>query len=545
MPGQNDRRPQLENPTRQVQDLPGCIKYILLVFLLLLLVAEIAAGEFRRLGEGPTLAWLILAFKLLLILGLIILIKVQKNLKCKLTSPNGCTEEEPDPMAGMLFVRVKGTAGGAVFGGYTLEIQKDGDPPIPGIVLYPGGGSSGTVPVIAGELGRINTTLLSDGAYTITLHVHPAGPGPSKSATTSFNLLKVIVYINRVANVPAISMAPVPDNPNPLDPEAELRSGGATVAVGGGMSIAGAAYVYECSGRKIQSYEIRFARVPAPGAEPGQPLQDTAIPALWPVAQRVAPLPLEYTLPDQYAPWTRVGPASTNLINSWKTMTIGASTFYKLNPGSWNSGAAGSGRFSLLLVVEDTAAHRYFDLQRAWIDNQTIRGKIVKFQRLIDPVNKLWDDMPACTDVLLSYGTIRPMGLAWDPVIDEAWWPPVAPNDNFGYYKLEFWKQFEPFPPGPHPLTGNIPARVPALPALPPVAVPTDADADQLAIWDLATLDAGPKPSPYVPPPYPKIYRGESCSYILQLFVTDTSVVNEGSTHYIYHQVPLKIINDL
>jgi hypothetical protein len=31
----------------------------------------------------------------------------------------------------------------------------------------------------------------------------------------------------------------------------------------------------------------------------------------------------------------------------------------------------------------------------------------------------------------------------------------------------------------------------------------------------------------------------------VQLFATDTTVLNESTTHYRYHVVPVKIINDL
>jgi hypothetical protein len=89
-------------------------------------------------------------------------------------------------------------------------------------VSYPGGGASGSTPVINGELGQITTTSLIDGAYEIILTVYPAGPGSPKTCNTSFNLLKVIVYVSRVAKVPAISMAPTVGNPNPFDPAAEL-----------------------------------------------------------------------------------------------------------------------------------------------------------------------------------------------------------------------------------------------------------------------------------------------------------------------------------
>src|SRR6185295_4351013 len=151
------------------------------------------------------------------------------HLECKLISPKGCAEEEADSAAGALFVPVKGIAGGQAFGSYTLEIQRDGDPPIPGIVLYPGGGASGTTPVFsAGELGRINTTLLSDGAYTVTLQVHPAGPGLPKSDTSKFNLLKVTVYINRIANIHSGDQrGSGPGQPQPFRPSrrAALRRG--------------------------------------------------------------------------------------------------------------------------------------------------------------------------------------------------------------------------------------------------------------------------------------------------------------------------------
>lgn len=530
---------------RRTKDLPCLIKYIVLLFLLLLLGAEFAGGEFTRLAG---LAWLILIIKLILIFLLILLLWVQKALVCELTAPTGCTEEQVDAAQGILFVKVMGTASGAAFGHYTLEVKKGAITYPASIVSYPAGG--GAVPVIGGELGTINTTSLSDATYTITLTVYPAGLGSPKSCTITFDLLKVIVYMNRVAGVQAIVL---PDNANPFDPTAELRTDYAvappphdfrTRSLGGSMTIKGAAYIYECAARKIKKYEIRHARVTAPGTEPPQPSKGAPIPATWPGANTV--VLLEYTLADQYQPWTRVGPMATDLVNSWFKWKPGMTEYYKLSAGSWGSGAAGNGRFSLLLTAEDTTAVTYHDIQHIWLDNKPIIGKIVKFQRFNpQPAPGTWQDLPACVDLLVSFGTIRIMGLAWDPVIDEAWWPPVSPNDNFGHYRLDFWRQFEPFPPGPHALTSNIPNRVPALPVAAPVPVPTDADAAELAQWNLTTLDAGPIPSPYSPPPYPKIYRGEACTYILQLFVTDTTIVNEGTTHYVYHQVPVKIVNDL
>lgn len=532
-----NRQTSVEKPPRPGRDIPGCIKYILLLFLILLLVGEIAAGEFSR--EMGWLAWLILIVKLILIIGLVVLIWIQRNLECQITAPTGCTEEEPDPAAGILFVRVMGTASGTVFGHYTLEIAKGAIIYPAALVTYPAGG--GAVRVVAGELGRINTTSLSDGAYTITLRVYPAGAGSPKSCSTSFDLLKATVYMNRIGSVQAISMVPVVNNPNPFDPLAELRMapGFQLVAVGGVVTMKGAAYIYECAARKIKKYEIRYAKVSAPGTEPPQPSKGDPIPATWPGVNTA--VLLEYTVPDQYQPWTRVGPMSTDLVDSWYKVKIGLTEYYKLSAGSWNSGLAGAGRYSLLLTAEDTTGITYHDIQHVWLDNKTIIGRIVKFQRR-NPQTGFWEDIPTCLDLLMSFGTIRVVGLAWDPLIDEAWWPATAPNDNFDYYNLVFWKQFSPVV---SPLTGNIISRVPALPGAPPVLTPTNADAGELAQWDLTQLNADAAvPTPV--DPANKLHRRESCSYSLQLFVTDKSIINDGATtHYTYHEVPVKIINDL
>ena len=530
----NNPRQSDQKPVPQRRDVPGCIKYVLLVFLLILLAAEIGSGEIRfsNLAEMSGLTWLVVLIKLILIAGLIALIFVQRNLKCQLTDPTGCTEETPDPVEGILYVTVKGTAAGTAFGSYQMEVSK-GSITYPGIVEYPGGGSSGTAPVTSGDLGRINTTSLSDGAYTITLTVYPSGWGSSSPCTITFDLLKVIVYINRVGGAPAVVL-PAGNN-NPFDPTAELAISNTPRAIGGTVeSIKGAAYIYQCAMREIKKYEIRYARVTVPGGEPAQPPRGAAIPGTWPVANQVTML--EYTSPDMYQPWTRVGPMATDLINTWNTFTIGSSTYYKLSPGTWNSYAAGSGRFSLLLTAEDTTAITFHDIQHIWLDNQTILGQIVKLQRW-DSNTSAWVDIPACTDLLLSFGKIRVVGLAWDPLIDNAF-PVAAPNDNFDHYDLYFWKQFSP--DVDYVVSGDG-SRVPAMP---PLTTPTPASADELGQWDLTLLDALNMASTVHADN--RLARKEECTYTLELFVTDNTLVNDGgTTHYQYFPVPVKVINDL
>jgi len=524
-------------------DLAHLIKWIVLIILIFLVILQLYSGELEKLARADTFSWIILTIKLILIAVIIILMRVQRCLKCGITEPDACTPEEKDAALGILYIDVKGTATGSYFSHYTLEINKGGSP-VATTVYYPGGGGSGSSPVTNGHLGRIDTTALMDGAYEIVLTVHPYGSGAAKICKKTFTLLKVLAYISRVAGVPALSNVPAPGNPNPFDPDAELSLELAPDyplrSFGGGMAVEGAAYIYECPGRKIKKYAIRHAQVSVPGGEPAQPATDAPVPATF--TGMLNPLPLEYLTPDHYQPWNRVGPAPINLINSWKSITIGTSTYPKLKSQRWNSASAGSGRFSLLLTAEDTGGHLYHDIQHIWLDNLNILGDIIKFQWWNEKTSA-WEDLPKCQDLSMKkHARVRIMGLAWDPVIDEAWWPPAPPNDNFDHYNLKFKKQFGPY----HGLTGDISTRVPALPAAPPVSVPGAADAGELAVWDITTLDGGTAPSPYTPAPDPLIYRGESCTYTLRLYVKDNSIVgHDHDGHEAWDWESVKIINDL
>ncbi len=554
MSTQDVRQPVRKNPDRRVQDLPGCIKYILLLFVILLLLAEIYAGEFRGFPDVSWVILLVLFIKLLLIALLLWLIKVQRTLNCKITAPapGECATEEIDTVKGIQFIRVKGIASGTVFGHYTLAMSG----PYPYTVTYPAGG--GTVPVNNAELGIIDTTAVDNGDYTITLTVFPIGAGASKVCTVNFTLLKIAVYITSAAGVPAV--------PNWFDQDAELVSGMHKVSIGGGIHLEGSAYVYTCLDRKVERYEIRYARVAFPGPGPLQPVFDAPIPADWPASQQVHP-PLVYDA-SKYWPWTKVGPAPMNLINDWITQHFGApspgGTDYPcLSHTGWNSPAAApdpdhlGGRYSLLLIVTDTQAHRYYDMQRIWLDNWPVKCKILRFQRPGAAPNT-WVDIPTCTDILMSWKSLRIIGLAWDALIDSAWpVDPTTPNDNFQDYGLTYLKQFSPAPPdaipiGPafgYPLlspTRRVPDTLTPLPG--PMA--EDINADLLVEWDLISLDAGALPGGQTcetaPPVGNKLYRKCACTYTLTLGVNDKTV-EEGAS-FVHHpsmDVPIKIINDL
>ena len=522
-----------QRPPRRRFDFPFLVKLVLLLFVIGLLLAEIFSGEF---DDAGWVQWLILALKIFLILGLLGLIALQKQLQCEITSPTGCVKEESDIAAGSVFVRVMGTASGAVFGSYTIEVTQDGDPPFAGIVSYPGGGSSGAAPVVNGELGRINTAALVDGAYTVTLTVNPAGFGSPKVCTVTFNLLKVLVLITQVGKVPAISMSPVPDNPNPFDEAAQLRKDFATappppdyqlVSVGGTMSIDGTAYIYGCSGRKITKYEVRYARVTSPpGLDYPQPATLAPIPADWPIGQRI--VLLEYVSPDYYLPWTRIGLAPRNLVNSWGTITFLGTTYYYLKEGKWASGAVPSGRYSLLLTAEDSIGATFHDIQHIWLDNEPVFALITGIQ-----------GVAPCADLSLSQfvGTgMTVEGIAWDRLIDDAF-PDTAPNDNFDRYRLTLTKQGG----GTH-LVGDFGTRV-IVPFRKTGASPTSAEAGDLANFDIAAvIDAGaPGSDPAVDIP-----RGTGCAYYLFLQVWDKTRLNDDTdTHHATSIWPFCITNDI
>lgn len=547
------RNPDQKQPGRQIRDIPGCIKYIILLFLILLLLVEIYAGEFRGFPDVSRFVLLILFFKLLLIILLIILIWVQRSLNAEITSPaeGVCTAEEVDPVGGFLYIKVMGTASGTVFGHYTLELNGTAGW---WSVTYPPGG--GTVPVSSGELGKINTTLLTDGNYTITLRVFPSGAGAPVVRTRNFRLLKAAVYIS--------TMATVSPDPTCFDQAAELKSGSVR-CLGGSMHMTGSAYVYECEDRIIDRYELRWARLAAPGPELAQPALDAADPVgSWPAANIVNSVVYSDD-PTKYNPGTRVGIMPNDLINYWGSIHLGApppggSDYKTLNPTTWNSRGATEtpagkhgGRFSILLYVLDTAGHRYYDLQRVWLDNWTVLCKIVKFQ-IPDGMGG-WTDIPACTDILMSWQKLRIIGLAWDALADNAF-PVAAPNDNFNVYSLSYLKEFVVtgavnipiVATADHPLLADN-VRVPNTLAI----IPADADAELLVEWDLATLDAGPLPvggacdtTPLPAGMENKLYRRCACTYTLSLSVSDNTVTeSDWWLHNPTTSQPIKIVNDL
>jgi hypothetical protein len=532
------------------RDYPHRIKWILLIILLVLIFLELYSGEYKRIYEQAQLwGWLVILIKIILLIGIIILMIVQRSLKCQITDPTGCTEERPDPVKGILYVSVKGSATGGAFGYYTVEIQKDGIS-YPGIVSYPGGTVNGTTKVVNGDLATIDTTALSDAAYIITLRVFPSGSGAAKVCTKTFTLLKVGVWIDSVENI-------LP-SPNIFDEDAKLAIGGIEQSFGGYLTILGSAYIYECSSRKVARVEMRYAPIPSGGSMPMQPANNNPIPADWPVANQLL-APLVYD-PAKYYSWTRIGMAPTYLLNTWGTCKIGGTTYPRLIQHDWNSrnatggSADGGDYFKLLLATEDTGASVYYDTQKIWIDNHRVKARIIAFQR---EVNGAWVSLVHCSDIYLSWKKLRVIGIAWDALINPLY-PATRPNDNFDHYDLTYVKQFVASanaipinPTADKPLLAST-LRVPD-PVVFPLngSIPGVANADLLAEWDLNMLDAGKKPSGVKncpDPPAPdqnKLYRGCECTYTIRLNVHDFTTGTEWSNHNVWDIESVKIINDI
>lgn len=574
-----------EKPTKPNYDLPARIKYILLVLLILLLLAEIWSGEFTKLRDGATISWLILSIKLLLIWLLIWLIRVQRRLICKITSPTGCTEEVINHDIGGLSVEVIGSAKGATFSHYTLEwrqvegqdCQDNSDWSSDGVV-YPGGGGTGGSPVTNGTLGWINTTTWNPGSYEIRVCVYSYISGAQhKCCCIQFDLFKKLVWIERVAINPG---APVLTPPGPFDPDAPIVNGnpdGIVVPVGGCVTIEGSAWVGECNNRKIKCFDLRFAAGFLPGPEQ---------PGFNPGAYTTSLLtgPVCYTPPDESgkrAPWNMVigRELTTKLVKTQIDLFGTPVDVWKLKDYCFDSASklpecpdvhhhCHSGKYTLLLEVEDTLGNMTYDTQHVWFDNKPIHvhftgiGGLEKCSDMA--LSKFLPAGAPCT----SSWPADLMGIVYDEYIDEA--DTTYPSDNFDYYRLYITKQGGPtyqvpitpdlinFSDPSHPKLGRERVGDPGKRCeesisgcSPVVTYPTDPVSDILTKLDLRIFDevcVGSTASPYTPPPGFALKRNTCCGYSFQIYARDKTWSDGWSGGYHHHWSPpwaVCICNDL
>jgi hypothetical protein len=483
-------------------------------------------------------------------------------------TPPTCVNVAPTAACSLAGVTIVGSAGGAGFASYRIEYKPVGSAVWSQAgVFYPDCSPASATPDhvtprFAEPLAFL--TNLEPDEYEVRLTVNATGG--LCFAFTTFSLFRAPVVIDKIGQVDARVVGLHPADPTELLKLVKLGAAATDpeTSVGGLISVVGSADFWGC-GREMTEYILQYLGAPCglgatpqgpPPAPPSPappcadpPQQDAA--AGW--IQVKPPLPFSSIDPD-YPRWYWCWP--TNLpnfvlngkltriwINDICLLTIFPATYHNVRrtaESPWDTRLL-NGRYTVRLRLQHQplgggVIQELYDAATVWLDNRDIQVKITGMAITgggsLDP----------CEELSLSQfsGTTADInGRAWDPLIldtEPSW---LKPNDNFDLYRLRFRKDggaYIPITTG----TSRVPNELPALPAPPN-------DVGVLTAWDIiGALDAGPAPTPYVPPPYPKIYRGERCAYLLHLYATDTTRLSDtGDTHDGDDTWPFCIVNDL
>jgi hypothetical protein len=511
-------------------------------------------------------------------------------LRCHLTNPTACFEEQPILEIQDIGVPVTGDALGAFFGGYTIEWRFVEGEACNGPhgwhsegVVYPGHGPIGSAPVLNGTLGWIKTRLLPARSYEVRICLKSSKPGTAPPCCCIiFNLYKRFAWINRVGaawvggggvydpNAPLV-YPPLPD------PSSHL------VPVGCCVNIHGAAWVGECNDRRIKCFSLRYA----PGFLPG-PTENGFNPGLYTALPGQAPVC--YTPPDEAEKRAQPNELIANdsiLTTHWEQVTIDYSYLFHLPPHTielkeWQlrpqcfdstklpacldqHHTCASGQYTLLLDVEDTQGYHYYDTQHVWFDNKDLHVTLAGL--------KGWEQCQTLSLKKFSGGQpcavpwpVPVMGTVFDESID-AINPPVYPNYNFDFYTLTItrncggpsysvpitrdWVTFDK-----DILTGQIDERKGTV----RVGIPAGVCACDpqlgtphhgvLAAVDMRIFDAvcvGQVPVKYRPQPGFALQRGECCTFTFTLYAQDKTVDENGpgNCHRASASCCIQICNDL
>ena len=492
---------------------------------------------------------------------------------CAITHPTGCVSDEIEPAVNGFGVPVFGTAAGAFFAGYTLEWRKSegelvnvdgaaaqaacsgGDGWSSDNVVYPGGGSFGTAPVVNGLLGWLDTTNATARAYDIRICVRVHQGAAPLCCCIQFNLFRHLVWISHVAGLP------VQLPPGRFDGSAQIvntNPNGHLMSVGCCFSVRGSAWVGECNDRKIHCFDLRYGVgcLPAPDQPGFDPTAYTG---------SLLPTPVCYTAPDEdekRAPWNQVfaQALTTQFVQQTEYLLpypAPPRKWWELRDLCWDSRTlapcvdldhtCSSGQYTLLIAVEDTQGNHYYDTQCIWIDNKPIHAVLRGFE-----------GVKACAEMSLrelngGQGCAQPwlvplMGIAFDEYIVES--DHTRPSDNFDSYDIwiargcggpwyqvpitpDFvqWHQ-DLFTGQVTPWQGHTRVGEPGtrceqkLNCPTPAPTPTTPIAGVLTAVDLRIFDAqcaGSIDPKFRPPPGFALERGECCGYAIQLTVRDNT----------------------
>ena len=502
-----------------------------------------------------------------------------RPLRCELTHPVGCAEEDAIPVANILRgVEIRGTAAGAFCDHYTLEWRSGGIGPWQSNgVHYPGGAAQGPCGVINGTLGYLQTfPFVPDGLVEIRVCVFSTQGGAPTCCLLQFELQRNLVWIRGIEGIDAA------DPPGLFDPTAALLDGSGTVrSFGTALRIFGSATVGGCVGHDIKRYTLSY--------HPGF-VVDPTLPGFvqfWQVDYNT-PLQIdaglnrifEGALTSRWREWHFppgvCAPLSNYLQQArWPTQVPQSFPIVPSEPpcpapALWTSTPlplinCQSGRYTLRLTVEDMLGGVKHDVQQVWFDNKDIHGKITQ----IFPV-------PPCATINLSQFAApggdctaawpaQLHGIAYDEYIEEGNF--AAPSDNFDGYQLWIKKDGGPWFPMPVPGPGAPPwggpfvgtsrvgdpgVRCPTA-SPPPGAIPPMTPGI-LAILDLRRLDAVCNPAEPLltldrahKDPSGNEVPGECCGYIIWLQVRDKSICPSLSAgrHQVDEFFPFCICNDL
>ena len=524
-----------------------------------------------------------------------------RPLACEITKPamNECADEQYFPGPAVLGIEIVGTATGAGCDHYILEWKAAGAPDTSytstGIVYA---GPPGLTQGICGKhdatLGYLTTTSTSvPDSVTVRLCVYAApatGVAPC-CKTVDFQIFRQRVWIAGVEGVN------VEAPPGVLIPTSQLKTGTQLRSFGAALRIFGRAWVGKCAGREVKRYTLSYQPgfVVDPMVGPWTqfwqvdyitPLQrkeiqasDFDLTSYWAYAPIclgtppcATPSPPDCCIPKDwlYPTWWWCGkptPSSPLAPQSFPVDPQAPGTVWTAQQLPLTN--CQSGKYTLLLDMEDAAGNHYYDTQQIWFDNKQIYGKITQIA-----------GVPECATLNLSKfappGTTchAPwpadlLGIAYDEYIEEG--NTAIPSDNYamvgatvqGGYQLWIKKDGAPDPGYPLPIPGPVlpPGPPPPLAyqgtsrigdpgvrctaAVPPAPgpLPRPEAPNVLASIDLRRLDSLCNPGE----PDLALKRGECCGYLLTLHVWDASVCAglSGGHHEIYHHFPICICNDL
>jgi len=520
-----------------------------------------------------------------------------RPLTCAIDNPTQgeCATEQYYPGPGVLGIEIVGTATGAGCSRYTLEWKDPLDPPIfysqSGITYSPpapatGPGACGKVNAALGYLDTFGTPVGTDVEIRLTAFDTEGGTCVKE---VSFQVFKQRVSIESIEGVQ------VESPPGWPDPNARLLNTtiNQVASFGTALEILGHAWVGRCGGKEVKRYTLSY--------QPGF-VNDPTLGA-WAQFWQV-----DYNSMRQKAA-TQTG--YFDLTSYWQFISICFGTcppnllvqYDQLNPTRWISGLTPpavppgqffpvdpelppiwasqalppincySGKYTIRLTVEDTAAGLYYDLQHVWFDNKAIYGEITGLLGVAPCAVVNLSQIPNAGNCNVAW-PLSIQGIAFDEYIFEN--DQVNhPSDNFGGYCVTLTRQGG-LQSGCTPIVLSVALPVPApsspittgtsrvgdpgvrcATASPPyVGPPLVKTPNSLTVMDARMLDAvcAAQASP-APPAGFALKRAdpttgqpaECCAYYFLLDVWDTSICPSlsGGRHEASWIWPIYICNDL